>query len=174
MLRSWYGIWYPRAGFSTSEEYFDRDASVDRFCSLSGSGIVHIRSHGWAYPDEGAIDEVFLMTGETYNEATTARHWVDLTAGKILLAQYKGNIVYWVSPEFFAAHNDFKKDTTFAVGSDYAERGVGDSDRDLNYLGEHGLSPRDISDIQQIACCPRLPEQPGLPGCPSKSGSRGC
>jgi len=106
-----------RIGIDFSTIYKNDEATVDRFTELSGYGIVQIYSHGWAYPRETNIDKVYLLTGETANDNTTAKYWSDLTSGNLPIVVVNSlDNKYYVSKEFIANHNDFSKDTVMFFG----------------------------------------------------------
>jgi hypothetical protein len=103
---------FPKAGFNIFERLVNGGCTVDEFASLSGYGIVHIYSHGWAWPNDHNIQEVYLLTGEAVTQATNTKYLADIQKGKIILGVNHGANRYWISPSFFAAHNDFHDDTT--------------------------------------------------------------
>ncbi len=106
-----------KVGMELSTFYKDQEATVDRFTELSGYGIIQIYSHGWAWPKEENITNVYLLTGETANEATSKKYWDDLKTGNIPVMKMAGSQNhYLVSPEFISNHNDFSKDTILFLG----------------------------------------------------------
>ncbi len=100
------------AGYDAFESVVNHSANLNEFTSLSGYGIVHIYSHGWAWPNDNNIQEVYLLTGEAASPASTTKYLADIQKGKIIMGAYHGLNRYWISPSFFAAHNDFHDDTT--------------------------------------------------------------
>ena len=104
---------FAKTGYSPFEVYTNAQCTVEKFTTLSGFGIVHIYSHGWAWPSENNIQEVYLMTGELATPATTAEYFSDVKAGKIPIVQYGSHNRYFLSPSFVAHHNSFHDDTTF-------------------------------------------------------------
>lgn len=104
---------FAKTGYSNFEVYTNSQCTLDRFASLSGYGIVHFYSHGWAWPDDVNIKEVYLMTGELASPATTAKYFSNIKAGRIPIVQYGSGNRYFVSPSFVAHHNTFHDDTTF-------------------------------------------------------------
>ena len=127
--RSFYADWItstynndmPEVGFTLKSIYKNQDASLDRFTQLSGNGIIHVYSHGLAYPDEKNIQEVYLKTGEIANLSSTQKYWDDIKNGNILLCYTKSGVsqkgnVYFISPSFIALHNNFSKDTVLFYG----------------------------------------------------------
>jgi uncharacterized protein (TIGR02145 family) len=118
-----YNDWLPNVGFFIldGETYNNEQASVDRFTELANHGIVHVYSHGWAWPSETNIQEVYLKTGEQANDATTKKYAADIKNGNIIIANAKVYIstwanVYYISEKFVASHNDFSKDTVLFYG----------------------------------------------------------
>ncbi len=111
----------PKAGFALQKIYKGIDASLDRFTQLSDFGIIHIYSHGYAWPDKNNLQEVYLLTGEKVNEESSWKYWEDILSGKIILSssQVAKDIwenVYFISEKFIAAHNDFSQDTVLFYG----------------------------------------------------------
>jgi len=105
-----------KVGMELSTFYKNEEATVDRFTELSGYGIVHIYSHGWAWPKQENITDVYLLTGETANETTSAKYWNELKTGNIPVMKVAGPNKYLVSPQFIADHNDFSNDTILFYG----------------------------------------------------------
>ncbi len=105
-----------KVGMELSTFYKNEEATVDRFTELSGYGIIHIYSHGWAWPKQENITDVYLLTGETANETTSAKYWEELKMGNIPVMKVAGPNKYLVSPQFIADHNDFSKDTVLFYG----------------------------------------------------------
>lgn len=101
--------------------YKDEEATVDRFTELSGYGIIQIYSHGLAWPKRDNITDVYLLTGEVVNEATSKKYWDELKTGNIPIMKtfyhpkYRKN-VYFLSEEFIAKYNDFSNDTILFYG----------------------------------------------------------
>ncbi len=111
----------PQPEFVLQTIYKNTEASVDRFTELSGYGIVHIYSHGWAWPKKDDIQEVYLKTGEVANLVTSAKYWKDIVNGDVAAvhtfagAKIKEN-VYFLSPKFIETYNDFSKDSVLFYG----------------------------------------------------------
>ncbi len=110
-----------KVDMTLSTFYKDEEATIDRFTELSGYGIIHIYTHGWAWPKRQNITDVYLLTGEVVNEATSKKYWDELKTGNIpivktaYLAHHRKN-VYLISKEFVANYNDFSKDTILFYG----------------------------------------------------------
>jgi len=120
-LINYYNLILPQIEFSFTNIYKGMDASVDRFTSLIGFGLIHVYSHGWAWPDKWALSEVYLMTGEKASDVTSAKYWDDIVNGDIVIAQAetsenKFDNVYFLSKKFVASRNDFSKDTILFYG----------------------------------------------------------
>jgi hypothetical protein len=109
---------FAKIGFDAFEKYVNDQCTIDKFTALEGYGVVHIYSHGWAWPNKNAIQEVYLLTGEAYSSAspTLEKYLDEVQSGKILMGDYHNAIYYWISPSFFAAHNNFSDDTTLVYG----------------------------------------------------------
>jgi hypothetical protein len=110
-----------KVDMTLSTFYKNEEATVDRFTELSGYGIIHIYTHGWAWPKRQNITDVYLLTGEVVNEATSKKYWDELKTGNIpivktaYLAHHRKN-VYLISKEFVTNYNDFSKDTILFYG----------------------------------------------------------
>jgi hypothetical protein len=107
---------FAKTGYNNFEVFTNAQCTVDKFTSLSGYGVVHIYTHGWAWPDDHNITEVYILTGEVYSEATTDKYLAEIQSGKIMLGMDNGANHYWLSPSFFAAHNNYSDDTTLFYG----------------------------------------------------------
>jgi hypothetical protein len=112
-----YNIIFPRAGYNPPVKLLDNAATIDAMTNLAGYGVVHIYSHGWAYPKKRNITEVYLMTGETVNATTNKKYENELTSGNIpVIKVHKGDTKYFISPAFFSSKNNFLKDSTKIYG----------------------------------------------------------
>jgi hypothetical protein len=106
-----------RVGMALNPFYKNEEATVDRFTELSGYGIIHIYSHGWAWPSKHNITEVYLMTGEEANVNTSKKYWSDLTDGNIPVVKVSSSSnKYFLSPQFIMDNNDFSNDTIMFYG----------------------------------------------------------
>lgn len=107
---------FAKAGYNAFEKYVNAQCTIDKFTSLSGYGIVHIYTHGIAWPNKNNIQEVYMLTGEAFSQATTDKYFADIKAGKIPIVVYVDGNKYCISPSFFARHNNFSDDTTLVYG----------------------------------------------------------
>ncbi len=106
-----------RAGIDLSTLYKNEEATVDRFTELSGYGIIQIYSHGWAWPKQENITDIYLLTGETANETTSKKYWNELKTGNIPVTKIAGrNNSYLISERFIENYNDFSNDTVLFYG----------------------------------------------------------
>lgn len=105
-----------KVGMELSTFYKNAEATVDRFTELSGYGIIQIYSHGWAWPKDKNITDVYLLTGETANDATSEKYWNEVKSGNIPVVKIAGPNKYLVAPRFIMEHNDFSKDTVLFFG----------------------------------------------------------
>ena len=122
VIERYYTSRLPYVGMNLTRVYQNTAVTVDRFTELSGYGLIHIDSHGWAWPKEWLILDVYLQTGELINEITAQKYFNDLITGKVLMASAliakkgKRDNCYFLSPRFIASHNDFSKDTVLFFG----------------------------------------------------------
>ncbi len=103
-------------GYLELEQYLNNDATVEIFTQLDEYGFVHLYSHGYAWPKESNITNVYIMTGEEINNTTTKKYWDDISDGQIPLIIYKGANNYFLSPMFISKYNDFSESKTFIYG----------------------------------------------------------
>jgi hypothetical protein len=119
-IKQWYDNYLPKVFFNLQGVYKNEDASVGRFTKLAGHGLIHIYSHGWAWPEETNLRDVYLLTGEVANLTSTIDYWDDIRAKKVIISKAKNSTgwknIYFINEEFIAAHNDFKKDTVLFYG----------------------------------------------------------
>jgi hypothetical protein len=110
----------PRVFFSLQGVYKDQAATLDRFASLSGYGVIHVYSHGWAWPTSANISDVYLMTGEVANLMATAKYWSDMKKRNVIMSKSKTGSgwknIYFIKKAFITSHNDFSKDTVLFYG----------------------------------------------------------
>ncbi len=110
-----------KVNIDLSTFYKNEEATVDRFTQLSGYGIIQIYSHGLAWPKQENITDVYLLTGETANEATSKKYWDELKTGNIpiMMVEYHSELrknVYLISESFVNDYNDFSEDTVLFYG----------------------------------------------------------
>ena len=115
-----YNYYMPWAGFTLQNAYKNQDASVSRFTGLAGYGVIHVYSHGWAYPKSSNISDVYLMTGEVASIAATLKYWPDIKKRMLIITKTKNasgwKNIYWINKDFIAGHNDFSQDTILFYG----------------------------------------------------------
>jgi hypothetical protein len=115
-----YNYYLPWVGFSLQSVFKNQEASLDRFAGLAGHGMIHVYSHGWAYPEETNIREIYLMTGEVASLDATKKYWPDIKARRVIINRTKNangwKTIYWINKDFIAGHNDFSKDTVLFYG----------------------------------------------------------
>lgn len=108
-----------KVGFGLTTVRLGNEVTLNRLMHLSDSayGVVHLYSHGWAWPTKTAIQEVYLMTGERKTN-TLVDTWLDELQAKQLMIAHVGAMgpVFFVSPAFMATYNNFRKDTTLVYG----------------------------------------------------------
>ncbi|MGD9142079.1 MAG: hypothetical protein PVJ42_11115, partial [bacterium] len=111
-----YDEYFPVPGFYEPETYFNEECRLEKFTFLESYGIVHLYSHGWAWPSDSYIVTVYMMTGETVNERTSNIYWRDITEGDVPLVIGPHGHKYFISPDFVAKWNNFEADTTLIYG----------------------------------------------------------
>lgn len=136
-----YDAAFPRIEFDQPERYFDAEATVEKFTSLDGYGVLHLYSHG-VLMGGGAVG---LLTGEEVNRNTNVRFASDLENGRLAIIHPRGRAdQYVVLPEFVTAYNDFAADSTLVWGG-FCYSGLGDWPRALVEDGARGYFGFDYS-----------------------------
>lgn len=108
-----------KVGFGLTTVRLGHDVTLNRLMHLSDSayGVIHIYSHGWAWPTKTAIQEVYLMTGERKTDALVDAWFDELQAKQLMIANTTSmGHVFFASPAFLATYNNFQKDTTLIYG----------------------------------------------------------
>jgi len=112
-----YNTIFPKIGYNPPITLLNNAATIDAMTNLSGYGIIHIYSHGWAYPKSESITEVYLMTGEEVNAATNEKYKNELLKGNIpVIKVHENETKYFLSSLFFSSKNDFSNDSTMVYG----------------------------------------------------------
>lgn len=112
-----YNSYFAKVGYNAPETYLNADASIDLLLNLSGYGIIHIYSHGYAWPDADHLQTVYLMAGENVNAATDKNYEKEIKNGSILvMTATRDGEKYWISPSLFASHNNLAIDQSIVYG----------------------------------------------------------
>lgn len=96
---------FPRAGFQPFEKYLGSAADLDRFAALKDYGVIHVYSHGWAWPREDSLKEVLLLTGETDNTKLSGKYYQDVLDGNIVVGYGPEGPQVFVDPKFITKNN---------------------------------------------------------------------
>lgn len=113
---------------------------IEDLMGLDQYGMVHLYSHGIAYPNKDNISEIYLLTGSYYKTSTVLDNYLDdIISGDILLEteDVGGGIIktsYGVSPEFIGKYNDFKENKTVFYGC-FCFSNLGDWNKIANNFG---------------------------------------
>lgn len=91
---------FPRAGFLPFERYLGTAADLDRFASLQEYGVIHVYSHGWAWPSEDSLKEVLLLTGEADQAQLSGKYYQDVLDGNIVISTGTEGSMVFVDPRF--------------------------------------------------------------------------
>lgn len=107
----------PTAGYKKPTIFRNAEVTVDKFQNLKGYGLIHVYSHGWAWPSKDNIREVYLLTGEAATLASLAKYKDEIHAGAVpVIRQHTASSSLWISPDFVARYNSFSADTTLIYG----------------------------------------------------------
>ena len=116
-IRDTYGALLEDAGYGVLNVFLDDRVTLERYTQLGGHRIVHIYSHGAAWPTSDDIQEVYLMSGETFSRDTYDTYWEDVEDGNLALILWGGDgNKFFVSPQFISRHNNFGDDTLIYGG----------------------------------------------------------
>jgi len=115
----------PKVGFTFDAVYKDSEATLDRLTQLDGFGIIHLDSHGWAWPNDTEIKEVYFQTWDVLDEEKAKKYADDLKNGTICIPRtFKPSPenefmqdICLITEKFIISHNDFSKDTVLFFGS---------------------------------------------------------
>lgn len=119
-----YGEHLEGAGYSPLEVYLNDEVSLAVLKELTGHRIVHFYSHGWAWPNENDISQVYLMTGQDYHVGLYAVHWRDIDEGDVTSVKISnGSTKYFVTPDYIQRHNRLEEDTVVYGGFCYSDLG---------------------------------------------------
>ena len=120
-IRDNYGNLLEEAEYGLLNVFLDEDVTLAQYTELGGHRIVHIYSHGAAWPTSDDIQEVYLMSGETFSQATYDEYWEDVEDGQLALILHGGSEnKFFVSPWFISRHNNFGQDTVVYGGFCYS------------------------------------------------------
>ena len=112
-----YNTEFPMLGYEAPDTYLDDAATVDVLANLGQYGIVHVYSHGFRYMKNGQLVEIFLMTGESVNDVTTAKYKAEIISGELpIIKDHENRPIYFVVPKFISDFNDFTNSKTIFYG----------------------------------------------------------
>ena len=113
-----YHDYLSNAGFELTQIYKNSQATVERFTQLGDYGLIHIYSHGWAWPKKDNILEIYLQTGEAFSLETCETYLDDLYEDDIMIAYSKSEkkTLFLVSPQFIAKYNQFSENKPLFYG----------------------------------------------------------
>lgn len=93
--------------------------TLDYLAGIQKTGSVFcFDSHGYAWPDNKNITEVYFKASEIANKSTTEKYYQDILDHAVILLKSIDPPVtnYYIGPEFITGHNDFSKDTVLFFG----------------------------------------------------------
>ena len=108
----------PKVDFEKPVIYKNEEVTIDQLTKLSNYGIIHIYSHGWAWPKSTNIVEIYLLTGETWSDETVDNYIAELFGGDVTIV-YTFNDKknhFLVSPKFIATYNNFSNNSSLIYG----------------------------------------------------------
>ncbi len=120
-IRDNYGNLLEDAGYGVLNVFLDDDVTMEQYTQLGGHRIVHIYSHGAAWPTPDNIQEVYLMSGEVFSRDTYDDYFEAVEDGELALFLWGGeDNLFFVSPRFISKHNNFGTDTVVYGGFCYS------------------------------------------------------
>jgi hypothetical protein len=112
-----YNTQFPKLGYERPDAFLDDAATLDVLADLDRYGIVHIYSHGFNYKKNGQTVEILLMTGESANDATTAKYADEIQSGEVPIVKiHLASEKYFAGPKFVSDNNDFSGRKTIFYG----------------------------------------------------------
>ena len=120
-----YGQCLPKIGFEPLVVYKNEEANLEKFKHLSEYGIIHIYSHGMAWPSKYNITTVYLLTGQEFSDAFYGEYKTDLMEKDIINVTYHGITYVLIKPEFIIENNNFKDSDQLFYGG-FCFSGLGD------------------------------------------------
>ncbi|MBN2215272.1 MAG: hypothetical protein JW723_13625 [Bacteroidales bacterium] len=115
-LISNYNVRLQNIEFEQPAVYKNQEATLDRFASLSDYGLIHIYSHGMAWPSTNKIDSVYLLTGQQASQDIINKYVTGFREKDIAIFCIKNKNEVFISPQFITKHNDFKESTPLIYG----------------------------------------------------------
>ena len=111
-----YNEWFPDAGYETPIIYKGNQATLDLFAGLSNFGVIHIYSHGWAWPNEDTMTDVYLETGEKWSATQLIKYIEDYRANNVIIGTSKDGSKFYLSSKFLVNKNNFTDKNTLIFG----------------------------------------------------------
>ncbi len=98
------------AGYDPFEVVVGDGCSLERLSTLDGYGLIHFYTHSWPWPSNEAIEEIYLMSGEAAPDSVQDDRGEMRRQGTLMTVYVptQDQHVYFVSPAFVAASNDFQ------------------------------------------------------------------
>ena len=107
----------PTWGFNMTTLISDQNATLDAMTKLSSYALVFLYSHGVAYPNKTALEEVYFLLKEERSSKSDEKYKSYLSSGDIVFVSGKNKTTYAVSPKFFSNFNNFSSDNSIVYGS---------------------------------------------------------
>ncbi|MFO7658525.1 MAG: hypothetical protein R6W78_15815 [Bacteroidales bacterium] len=103
-------------GFEQPVVYKNEEASLERFTGLSNFGLIHIYSHGMAWPSTNKIDTVYLLTGQHATRNIINKYADDIRQQDLAIFSCENKNKVFITPQFITKHNDFKESIPLIYG----------------------------------------------------------
>jgi hypothetical protein len=143
MIENYYEC-LPKIGFEPMVIIKDHEASLDKYKSLSDYGIIHISSHGMAWPEEENITDIYLLTGQSFTETFYNEYKAKIMEKDIIILDGEDGSVIFIRPDFIIENNNFR-DTDQLFYGEFCYSGLGNWPELLNSAGVSGYFGYDWS-----------------------------
>ena len=103
-----------KTGFPVIETYLDENCGVEQFRNIENAGILHIYTHSLAWPKKSAIEDVYIMTGDTLTQNLSVMHSGEFEEHTLacMYVPFKGNVLF-MNQNSFSSFNNFYNNKTF-------------------------------------------------------------
>jgi hypothetical protein len=109
------------ANFGPLDVYLNEDVTLDKLALLSDHELIHIYSHGMAFPTSENIQRVYLLTGESFNVDSYEYYFQDLEDQTISIITVSiSSSKFWIDPTFISHYNRLDKNMLFYGGFCYS------------------------------------------------------
>jgi hypothetical protein len=110
----------PSVGMQLAEQdiYLNDKANLEVLKHLTGYGYIHLYAHGYAWPSNSSITEVYMLTGQKISTDVIKKYEKEIKSRELcnLYFHLTKKHHWFVSPKFITDNNDFSQDTVLIYG----------------------------------------------------------